>query len=237
VTSDQRRLLDRVRKAAERVGEPVRDAQHPGAFQGYSWIAAGPGRDLAARFAEELAALSGHPHIVPDARAAAGIVLDILATHGCRRVLAWEPASALERTVWTEIERRGIDRVRVGPAANAVDRRLQLEALGDIVVGLTGARAALADTGAIVVTSGAGRPRLASLLPPVHVALVRQADLYPSLPAFLAAHPEAVVEGSNLVVITGPSRTADIEMTLSIGVHGPGEIHVIVAGDLERKQP
>jgi L-lactate dehydrogenase complex protein LldG len=76
--------------------------------------------------------------------------------------------------------------------------------------------------------SGPGRGRLASLLPPVHIALLPGQKLYPSLPAFLAANPTATKTGSNLVLITGASRTADIEMTLSIGVHGPGEIHVII---------
>jgi L-lactate dehydrogenase complex protein LldG len=75
--------------------------------------------------------------------------------------------------------------------------------------------------------SGAGRPRLASLLPPVHVALVRRAQIVASLGAWLDEQPTRPAEAANCVVITGPSRTADIEMTLTRGVHGPRSIHVV----------
>jgi L-lactate dehydrogenase complex protein LldG len=76
--------------------------------------------------------------------------------------------------------------------------------------------------------SGPSRPRLASLLPPVHVALVSKRALYPTMAAFFSAHPNIVREGSNLVFITGPSRTADIEQTLTLGVHGPRQVHVVL---------
>ncbi|MBI4771707.1 MAG: LUD domain-containing protein [Chloroflexi bacterium] len=89
--------------------------------------------------------------------------------------------------------------------------------------------------------AGPGRGRLASLLPPVHIALVRPEQFFPSLAAFLAHHrpPECRYRGlaalfrepSSLTVISGPSRTADIEMTLTIGVHGPGELHVLCIRD------
>jgi len=78
--------------------------------------------------------------------------------------------------------------------------------------------------------SGPGRPRLASLLPPVHVAILRADRIYSNLPALVTALAEKGTAGSNLVIITGPSRTADIEMTLTRGVHGPGEVHVVIVG-------
>ncbi|NOH01683.1 MAG: LUD domain-containing protein [Chloroflexi bacterium] len=64
---------------------------------------------------------------------------------------------------------------------------------------------------------------LGSLLPEIHIAVLKSTDILPSLPDAMP-----LVKGKNAVFITGPSRTADIEMTLSIGVHGPKEIHVFV---------
>jgi L-lactate dehydrogenase complex protein LldG len=95
-------------------------------------------------------------------------------------------------------------------------------------IGLTGAHAALADSGAIVLVSGPGRGRLASLLPPAHVAIVSERRMWPSLPALVRAEPGLLDAGSNVVVVAGPSRTADIEMTLTHGVHGPKHVHVIL---------
>jgi L-lactate dehydrogenase complex protein LldG len=93
-----------------------------------------------------------------------------------------------------------------------------------ITVGVTKAICGLADTGSILEADGAGSPLHASLLPEIHIAVLRKADILPSLPD--AMH---LVKDTNAAVfITGPSRTADIEMTLTIGVHGPREVHVFL---------
>jgi L-lactate dehydrogenase complex protein LldG len=108
-------------------------------------------------------------------------------------------------------------------------RREQLTQLDPMPLGLTGADAGLAESGSIVVASGPGRGRLASLLVPVHIAVLRRDRMVFALSDLVRLRPDlAAMPGSNLVCITGPSRTADIEMTLSRGVHGPREIHVIL---------
>jgi L-lactate dehydrogenase complex protein LldF len=94
----------------------------------------------------------------------------------------------------------------------------------EIKVGLTGIDAAIADTGSIMLTSGAGKPLTTSLLPEIHIAVVRESDLYENLGQVLSL--QEIQRASSAVFISGPSRTADIEMTLTIGVHGPGELYV-----------
>ena len=94
-------------------------------------------------------------------------------------------------------------------------------------VGLTGVTAAVAETGSIMLTSGEGKPLSASLLPETHIAILYAEDIYPRLENVLTL-PE-VKNASASVLISGPSRTADIEMTLTIGVHGPREVIVICA--------
>ncbi len=87
-------------------------------------------------------------------------------------------------------------------------------------VGLSGALAALAETGTVVMASGPGRSRLATLLPPVHVAFVASTQLTTDIFTWVKKRPEPLP--ANLVFISGPSKTADIEQTLAVGVHGPG---------------
>jgi L-lactate dehydrogenase complex protein LldG len=99
-------------------------------------------------------------------------------------------------------------------------------------VGLTGVDAALAATGSIVILSGNGRPRAASLLPPIHIAVVCASQIIPDLESWWAAQEatglEQTRQHSNIVFITGPSRTADIAMQLVIGMHGPRELHLVL---------
>lgn len=95
-------------------------------------------------------------------------------------------------------------------------------------VGVTSADYALADTGTLVMISSASEARMISLLPPVHLAVVPAARILAGLDELLRLTPLPAEQTSSLVLITGPSRTADIEQVLVRGVHGPGEIHVLV---------
>lgn len=102
-------------------------------------------------------------------------------------------------------------------------------------LGITGADYAVAETGSVVVVPRRGLSRLVSLVPPVHLAIVRIEDLVESLDdVFLLRRLEYYRNGeemgSYLNFITGPSRTADIEMKLVVGVHGPKEVHLILLG-------
>jgi len=94
--------------------------------------------------------------------------------------------------------------------------------------GITGADYALADTGSLVMLASPQEARLISLMPPVHIAIVEQERLLTGLDELLSILPYPAEQTSSMVLITGPSRTADIEQILVRGVHGPGEIHVVV---------
>ena len=115
-------------------------------------------------------------------------------------------------------------------ARDSTLRRQTWQNLDGVRVGVTGALAGIADTGSIVMQSGPHRARAASLLPETHVALLSADRLYSTMAAFFAAHSaqELTMSASNLVFITGPSRTADIEMILTRGVHGPKRLCLVL---------
>ena len=94
--------------------------------------------------------------------------------------------------------------------------------------GITSADYALADTGTLVMLSTPEEARMISLLPPLHLAIVPRSRLLTSLDELFTILPKPGDRTSSMVLITGPSRTADIEQILVRGVHGPGEIHVIM---------
>jgi hypothetical protein len=154
------------------------------------------------QFSSELATLGGYVHSVQNPTAA---VIEFLKSRGVNKI-------HLEPNTLDE------DLLHVAGIEFTYDPDPQ------ILVGVTKAVCGLADTGSVLVTDGKGDPLKASLLPEVHIAILRSADIYPSLPD--AMH--LVKNTSAAVFITGPSRTADIEMTLTIGVHGPKEIHVFL---------
>ena len=102
-------------------------------------------------------------------------------------------------------------------------------------IGITGADYAVAETGSVVVLPRRGLSRLVSLVPPIHIALVQPDDVIESLDDLfllrrLEYHRQGGEMGSYLNFITGPSRTADIEQTLVVGVHGPKEVHLLLLG-------
>ena len=96
--------------------------------------------------------------------------------------------------------------------------------------GITSADFALADTGTLVMLSSPQEARMVSLLPPVHIAVVPRERILTGLDELFTLLPDPSSATSSMVLITGPSRTADIEQILVRGVHGPGEIHVVIVG-------
>ena len=92
--------------------------------------------------------------------------------------------------------------------------------------GVSEALYGLVDTGSVVLAASADEPRARSLLPAVHVSLLREDRLLPGLDELFAQLHGTLP--SALAIVTGPSRSADIEQRLVVGVHGPGEVHVVL---------
>ena len=120
-----------------------------------------------------------------------------------------------------------------GPAArhDELDEEGLRQALSQADMCVTGADWAIAETGSVVAQPRTGLSRLVSLTPQVHVAFVKPSDVVPDLESFFKIQKKLHHEGgwppyTNL--ITGPSRTADIEQTIVIGVHGPREVHMVI---------
>jgi len=98
-------------------------------------------------------------------------------------------------------------------------------------IGISSVDYALAATGTFVMLSSHDEARLVSLLPPTHIAIFPRSRILANLDELLAILPRPADQTSSMVLITGPSRTADIEQILVRGVHGPGEIYAVVVDD------
>lgn len=136
--------------------------------------------------------------------------------------------------IWDDLPVSGVAAGLVSAGLNRIDHDLPVgegraeHLLGyhTVDLGVTAADAGLAESGSILLRHGPGRPRLASLIAEVHVAILNVEDIARSLAYWAEQNPRPDV--TNLVVVTGPSRTADIELQLSVGVHGPRHVHVIL---------
>jgi L-lactate dehydrogenase complex protein LldG len=198
-------ILLRVRQAQRtaRLPEPTHDAHYaPSSFAGDERLR---------RFEAELHALGVACHVEASA---ADVRARVAALITGKRVLAWS-AGALP------YELGGIV---AGAARGSDDRELQASA----DVGVSGCEAAIAETGSIAVLSGQGCSRTVSLLPPSHVAIVRADQLLSSMAEFFERHAARIDAAACCTFITGPSRTADIELQLTLGVHGPGQVTIVV---------
>ena len=191
-------------------------------------------RETLERFRLEFEGVAGVYHRVAGVGEVPDVIGAIAREREARRAVAWHPA-ALGVDWGSALAAHGLDTVAM-PAAG-VDSPAERQALRDLIaaadLGVTGVDLAVAETGSLVLLSGSGRPRSTSLLPPYHVAVFDRAALVESLAqvgVFLEAWhdgPPEAWRGGVINVITGPSRTADIELTLTRGVHGPKEVHAI----------
>ena len=172
---------------------------------------------LAELFKQSLQAVNGHAVIVNKDTDIADVLTRIVTDLRAQR-LAISDNPEVERLLQlTDLE---IEELGIAPDASDIFR---------FDVGITTAQAAIAESGTLVLDSTHERHRLVSLVPPVHIAIVDASKIYETLGEALAFINKNEISPA-VTFITGPSRTADIELTLTVGVHGPQELYVIVNG-------
>jgi len=204
-------ILENVRRAIARTGPLPPDLAPPRLFAREM-----PAHERVALFVSRLEATGGTAAIAKHPAAVRESVTQFLAGRAavCAHDTRLRDLTGIPNTVTAELEP---DRLRAQCTS--------------VEVGITAADYGLADTGSIVVIAAPEQPRLLSLLPPVHLAILAMPRLFVGLDDLLLAEPSVLDRSSSMVLITGSSRTADIEQILVRGVHGPGHLHVLLVDD------
>ena len=164
--------------------------------------------NLAEKFSNELTALGGNVYRVSSKNLNDELV-KLLQSKNADTVLMWDKVT-------------GVDEAHLAAAGIRFERGGN----ANIKVGITGAASAIAETGTLVIPSAAGQPLTTSLLPEIHIAIIRSSQILQTLEE--AIKLDEIKSSASIALVTGPSRTADIEMTLTIGVHGPKELIVFI---------
>ncbi len=187
-------------------------------------------RSLMTQFEEELQGVGGHVAEVSSLEEIKRCLEDLMRDRDTARVAVSDGEIIQELGIGEWLE-SGEVRVMTGSEQPYSSEQFKQELL-ECTVGLTSADYALADTGTLVLVSGNEHHRLISLLPPVHVCILRSDRILPGLTQLLArVNQESYARErppQSLICITGPSRTADIEQTITTGVHGPKSLHVLI---------
>ena len=212
---DREAFLARVAGAASTGVLPVpvpTDLPDPGAI------------DLSALFRERAQSVNAVVHAPVSRHGVPRVVVGIAAGHGASNFVAWDdlPAAGVASALVTA----GLE--RFDHLVPDEGRREHLLSYRSLQVGVTGAEAGLAESGSVVLRHGVGRPRLASLIPEIHIVLLEMSTLSRTLARWARENPASARETTNLVIVTGPSRTGDIEQTLNLGVHGPRHVHIVM---------
>lgn len=212
--SSRERILSKLWQRRDK-GEPFPTVSAPAVYRPMVPRGDTSAEALSAQFMQEALKAGCVLHEAGTAAEALAAVLEVVGDD--KSVSAWDPALV------------PLPGLAEGLAA------AQIEEVGQdagVRVGITGVEAALAATGSVIVSSGNGRWRAASLLPPVHIAVLTTDQILPDLESWFEAQKaeglEQMRQHSNVVIITGPSRTADIAMQLVMGMHGPRELHLVV---------
>lgn len=217
MTSAREQILGSIREhlAASKPFDAVHE-EHHGAHE-IAEIICSPSElsltGVAEMFRENLTAIGGNCTIVNEREQAADIIAEILRSKDAKQIAASDAGLIKDLT-------SGLSDISIFDNATK-DKLFNCDA------GITGAQWGIAETGTLVLESNSKeRNRLASLVPPVHIAVLEARNIRQQMSKVLA---EISTDVSRAVTfITGPSRTSDIELTLAIGVHGPAELHVII---------
>jgi L-lactate dehydrogenase complex protein LldG len=220
-------FLERVRQAVQAGNRSGSFPLQPRGQTGYQ----GAGADPVARFSAECAAAGGQVHVVSDRESAGGKVIELVQGRAARSALVGQGSVVDPLGLAERLRSLGIEVMSVGPHSPATARAGFFAA----EVGITGVDYLIAETGTVVLKARPGEPRSLSLLPPMHIVVADRSQLLPDLFDLFKVlggkeenGPAHLALPSCVSLITGPSKTGDIELRLVTGVHGPGEIHVIL---------
>jgi L-lactate utilization protein LutC len=223
MTTAKERFLQRVRQAlrtGSRAGQAVPlPARNRIAYQG-------AGADPVSRFREEFAAAGGFTHMVANRQDAVRQVMELARAKAARRVLLGHGLVLDSLNLLSELRKIPVEVASVGELSTENSR----DSLFAADLGISGAHCLVAETGSLVVMADPGEPRSLSLLPPVHIAIAHKSQIIPDLFDLFDQYQQlqSRLLSSCLTIITGPSKTGDIELRLVTGVHGPGEVHVVL---------
>ncbi|MDP8944573.1 MAG: lactate utilization protein [Actinomycetota bacterium] len=180
--------------------------------------------DPPARFIEELEALGGHGKRVENLEEAREYVLDLAREREAKLLLRWDVDDLEDLGVDAPLGEAGVE---VAVWRDLADFR---EIAGKADIGLSTAEWAIAETGTLVLEGGPGKGRTVTLLPPTYVALMPVERILRTVPEAIEKYAGGEAGGlpANVCFHTGPSRSGDIEMSLFVGMHGPGDVHVVL---------
>ncbi len=189
----------------------------------------GASGDLVERFASEATAVGGEVYCAANYADAREQVRRWLMEATARSALCWQHAILDNLGIASILADAGVAAIHAGTlrAMPEAERRQSILACD---VGITSCDVAIAETGSLLMCSRPGQERVASLTPPMHIAIVERGQIVPDLIDAFDGLASRGLENlpSNVTLITGPSKTGDIELQLTTGVHGPGKWRVIV---------
>jgi L-lactate dehydrogenase complex protein LldG len=191
----------------------------------------GAGTDSVERFVAELTTLGGHAWVVRTPTEVISTIVDILRPFSPKKVLLGQGGILDSLDLENELAVLGCRFQNVGKLHDDDWKEKMFPA----EAGISRVDYLIAESGTMVIKSAPDHPRALSLLPPVYIAVAERSQLLPDLfDVFAAEEPQAGrPPPSCLTFITGPSKTGDIELRLVTGVHGPGEVHVVLLNNSE----
>ena len=175
-------------------------------------------------------------HRTDNLEEAAELVVGICKKHKARSVLRSSHAVLTDIPLDAALSISGINVEVTEHSSGSSKQQIQKSksAAFSADVGVTGVDYAIAETGTVVLHPRAGVSRLLSLAPPTHIAILRQGEVLPSLDELFAIQRDDFLKGQlegSMNLISGPSKTADIEGTTVTGIPGPLEVHLIIVND------
>jgi L-lactate utilization protein LutC len=185
--------------------------------------------DVCESLAAEVIAVGGEAYLVDDLSAARAVIVRLCGEAQAKTALCWQHELLDRLRLADLLSRSGIGQSNYA-SLTKLDEASRRTAILAADVGITSCDFALAETGSLVMLARPGQERVASLLPPLHIAMVERAQILPDVYDAADRMQALGFDGlpSNAVLITGPSKTGDMELELTTGVHGPGRWCVII---------